>query len=79
MLGCKDKSFLDFLMKCFEWDPETRITPKDALLHEWIIEGLPPKVLQQHRKMLGVSESRGSKGPRIDNWMSGNDSTEREI
>ena len=54
VLRCSDKSFLKFLAACFEWDPENRIKPDEALKHEWIIEGLPPKVLQQHQRMLGL-------------------------
>jgi hypothetical protein len=39
-----------------DWDPQTRITPYEALLHEWIVEGLPPMVLLHHKRMLGVPE-----------------------
>lgn len=31
-----DEDFVDFLMKCFEWDPEKRISPSEALEHPWI-------------------------------------------
>jgi dual specificity tyrosine-phosphorylation-regulated kinase 2/3/4 len=36
-----DEFFLDFLdsnlyLECFEWDPESRITPLDALNHPWL-------------------------------------------
>jgi dual specificity tyrosine-phosphorylation-regulated kinase 2/3/4 len=41
-------SFIDFIERCLEWDPRHRISPLDALQHEWIIEGLPPKVLLHH-------------------------------
>jgi hypothetical protein len=30
------------------------MTPDEALMHPWILEGLPPKVLAQHKKILGV-------------------------
>lgn len=30
-------SFIDFLKKCFVWDPEERMTPEEALRHPWII------------------------------------------
>lgn len=26
--------------KCLDWNPETRITPEEALNHEWIIDGI---------------------------------------
>lgn len=48
VLRCRDQNFLDFLYKCFEWDPDNRLTPEEALRHEWILEGLPAKVLYYH-------------------------------
>jgi dual specificity tyrosine-phosphorylation-regulated kinase 2/3/4 len=32
-----DKDFLEFIEKCFEWDPEKRIRPGEALAHPWIV------------------------------------------
>jgi len=29
--NCTDEPFLDFLSKCFDWDPVKRITPLEAL------------------------------------------------
>jgi len=40
-IGCNDEGFVDFLSKCFNWVPEERITPEQALLHPWIIRGFP--------------------------------------
>jgi len=37
-IKCNDKGFLSLIMRCFEWDPERRITPEEALKHEWILE-----------------------------------------
>ncbi|XP_071803945.1 dual specificity tyrosine-phosphorylation-regulated kinase 4-like isoform X1 [Asterias amurensis] len=31
-------SFLDFIQKCLAWDPSERLTPEEALQHEWIQE-----------------------------------------
>ena len=31
-----DAEMLDLVKKCLEWDPEKRITPKEALQHQWI-------------------------------------------
>lgn len=36
---CNDPVFLDFLRKCLEWDPTMRMTPDEAMNHEWIVEG----------------------------------------
>lgn len=54
---CQSDTFLDFISKCLEWDPEKRLKPFDALMHNWIIEGLPPQVLIHHKKMLGINET----------------------
>lgn len=33
LLKCSDKLFIDFLEKCFCWDPTKRLKPLDALMH----------------------------------------------
>ena len=33
-------------------------------MHPWILEGLPPKVLSQHKKMLGLEVFDGDKTSR---------------
>jgi dual specificity tyrosine-phosphorylation-regulated kinase 2/3/4 len=45
VLRCNDVNFLSFVDSCLDWDPVNRMTPLEALQHEWILEGLPPKVL----------------------------------
>ncbi len=39
--GCDDPLFLDFLLKCLEWDPTARMTPPQALRHNWLRRRLP--------------------------------------
>ncbi|XP_051769090.1 dual specificity tyrosine-phosphorylation-regulated kinase 3 [Ctenopharyngodon idella] len=39
--GCEDPAFIDFLKKCLDWDPSTRITPVQALRHPWLYKRLP--------------------------------------
>lgn len=51
LIDCDDKVFLDFLTKCLEWDPQKRLTPEQALSHEWILEGLPPQILLHHIRL----------------------------
>jgi dual specificity tyrosine-phosphorylation-regulated kinase 2/3/4 len=34
-----DYAFLDLVCACLDWDPVRRITPEEALEHEWIVEG----------------------------------------
>ncbi len=57
LLGNESETFLDFLGRILVWDPEQRITPIEALMHPWIIEGLPDHVLVHHRKMLGLDQN----------------------
>lgn len=44
VLRCNDSNFIDFVKKCLVWDPSKRLTPHDALLHPWILEGLPEDI-----------------------------------
>ncbi len=39
--GCDDPLFLDFIRRCLEWDPGTRMTPNAALRHAWLRRRLP--------------------------------------
>lgn len=55
LLGDEDPDFLDFVQKCLEWDPETRMTPDMALRHIWILKGLPPQVLVHHQRMHNIA------------------------
>lgn len=36
VLKCDDDAFLDFITRCLRWDPTRRLTPNDALNHEFI-------------------------------------------
>lgn len=38
-LKTNDSLFVDFLNRCLDWDPATRLTPDEAFQHEWIQEG----------------------------------------
>lgn len=39
--GCDDPMFIDFLKRCLDWDPSTRMTPSQALRHSWLRRKLP--------------------------------------
>jgi dual specificity tyrosine-phosphorylation-regulated kinase 2/3/4 len=39
--GCDDPMFVDFLKRCLDWDPSTRMTPSQALRHSWLRRKLP--------------------------------------
>ncbi|KRX02063.1 Protein kinase-like domain [Pseudocohnilembus persalinus] len=51
-LNTDDKDFIDFLKKCFTWKSEDRITPAQALVHEWILKGLPQEIKIQHLQQM---------------------------
>lgn len=36
-----DPLFLDFIKRCLDWDPSTRMTPSQALRHSWLRRRLP--------------------------------------
>ncbi|XP_022911658.1 dual specificity tyrosine-phosphorylation-regulated kinase 4 isoform X2 [Onthophagus taurus] len=36
VLRCNDHLFIDFITRCLEWNPKNRMTPDEALRHEWI-------------------------------------------
>jgi serine/threonine protein kinase len=48
--GTPDDCLVNLIGQCLEWDPKKRIQPENGLKHEWILKGLPPKVLIQHSK-----------------------------
>jgi dual specificity tyrosine-phosphorylation-regulated kinase 2/3/4 len=78
ILNCGSDSFLDFISKCLEWNPEKRITPFDALMHDWIIEGLPEQVLIHHKKMLGIFVSESEENQAFGN-NTGNQSESQQL
>jgi len=63
-----DPQFLDFIRRCLDWDPNTRMTPDDALQHSWITEshqkGRPVHKVSQ-RKSVSRSSEGGSSFSRV--------------
>ena len=51
LLDWNDKNFIRFLDSWLHWDPELRLTPEEALCHDWILEGMEWSQLlyKQHR------------------------------
>lgn len=49
-----DPLFINLVERCLEWNSSKRITPKEALLHEWIISGLPVTIRNQHIEQLST-------------------------
>ncbi|KAL9604054.1 MAG: hypothetical protein Q9219_000816 [cf. Caloplaca sp. 3 TL-2023] len=40
-IKCEDEPFLDFITRCLRWDPDRRLKPDEALLHEFITGNKP--------------------------------------
>uniref|UniRef100_A0A1A8EY04 dual-specificity kinase n=2 Tax=Nothobranchius TaxID=28779 RepID=A0A1A8EY04_9TELE len=55
--GCDDPTFTDFIKKCLDWDPSSRLTPSQALRHPWIFRRLP-KPLSGPEKSPGATVKR---------------------
>lgn len=58
VLKCDDEAFLDFLSRCLRWDPARRISPHDALRHEFITGIKPPT---RPRTYTGTTSSPGKR------------------
>ena len=46
-LRCTDVAFVSFLEGCLQWDAQRRLTPEQALRHDWVLEGTAPPQPQQ--------------------------------
>lgn len=57
VMECDDRLFLDFIMRCLVWEPEKRMTPEEALRHEWVLDGLPPQILINHQKLHNIPDN----------------------
>lgn len=64
LLECGDKNFIRFIDACLHWDPELRLTPEEALWHDWILEGMDcTQLLYKQNKYLG---SQWKSSPEIE-------------
>lgn len=55
LIGAKDASFVQFVERCLDWDPRTRMTPEEGLRHEWLLE--------LGRTAVGLRDTHKSKHP----------------
>lgn len=62
-----DESFIELVKMCLEWDPNKRIKPDEAILHEWITEGMPSEILEYHKKNYYARMNIGDTGGSIKN------------
>ncbi|GMT23739.1 hypothetical protein PFISCL1PPCAC_15036, partial [Pristionchus fissidentatus] len=53
-----DELFIDFLRRCLEWDPQLRMTPTQAIKHQWLRRRLPCP--PSRRDELGGLEADGA-------------------
>jgi len=60
VLNSPDASFVDLIKKCLNYDPDKRLTPDEALVHDWILEGLPPSLHMKHLKLVETDENAAS-------------------
>ncbi|KAK2727175.1 dual specificity tyrosine-phosphorylation-regulated kinase 2-like isoform X1 [Artemia franciscana] len=64
--------FMDFINRCLDWDPQTRMTPEEALRHSWLRRRLPRPPSEK-----SVTES--STPPRIGTYMGVSNSANSSI
>uniref|UniRef100_A0A674DKX3 dual-specificity kinase n=1 Tax=Salmo trutta TaxID=8032 RepID=A0A674DKX3_SALTR len=57
VLKTNDPLFLDFIKRCLTWDPKKRMTPDEAMQHEWIQEARSSKFRSKTRTVRRPSES----------------------
>lgn len=58
--GCDDPLFLDFMRRCLEWDPTSRMTPSQALRHAWLRRRLSKAVGDEGSVSKRTSAARGT-------------------
>nr|XP_046153418.1 dual specificity tyrosine-phosphorylation-regulated kinase 4-like isoform X2 [Oncorhynchus gorbuscha] len=59
-LKTNDPLFLDFIKRCLTWDPKKRMTPDEAMQHEWIQEARSSKFRPKTRTVRRPNESLGN-------------------
>lgn len=47
-----DSLFLDFIERCLTWSPNERLTPYQALHHQWILNEMPANLIETHRRQI---------------------------
>lgn len=56
MAKTNDRNLLDLISKCLDWNPETRITPSQALNHRFF---------QEMRPKIEIKRGRSHKFPNL--------------
>nr|XP_002121895.4 dual specificity tyrosine-phosphorylation-regulated kinase 4 isoform X1 [Ciona intestinalis] len=73
-----DPVFLHFLRRCLEWEPSKRMTPDEAMHHEWIVEGRFQKTRGQSRHVGKKSIVPGSNTKPVSATNNSNNTTDTE-
>lgn len=76
--GCDDPLFLDFLRRCLEWDPSTRMNPPAALRHPWLRRRLP-KPPSTDTQAVSPSQGRNSSRSVITKLSNRNTSAKQRV
>ncbi|XP_075471293.1 dual specificity tyrosine-phosphorylation-regulated kinase 3 isoform X1 [Ascaphus truei] len=58
--GCDDALFIDFLKGCLNWDPAARMTPSQALRHQWICKRVPKPPISDKLSGKRIASHTGS-------------------
>ena len=53
-----ESEFVDFIKQCLEWDLTKRVEALDLLKHEWILQGLPNDIKEQHLRFIAEEEQK---------------------
>jgi len=49
-IKCSNEAYIDLIVRCFDWDPQKRIKPNEALNHPFILEKRSPRVVKSISK-----------------------------
>eukprot|EP00063_Salmo_salar_P049062 XP_014023897.1 PREDICTED: dual specificity tyrosine-phosphorylation-regulated kinase 2-like [Salmo salar] len=63
--GCEDLTFTDFIKRCLDWDPSSRLTPSQALRHPWLYRRLPKPLGPAAGEKKGATEHHSTSFPSI--------------
>ncbi|CAF2587864.1 unnamed protein product [Rotaria sp. Silwood2] len=79
ILRTTDQNFIDFIRRCFEWDPVERLTPEEGLRHPWIIETkLTQRTSRESRNKYRTKKDENISTVNADSYFSLNEITANE-
>ncbi|CAF2693770.1 unnamed protein product [Rotaria sp. Silwood2] len=79
ILRTTDQNFIDFIRRCFEWDPVERLTPEEGLRHPWIIETkLTQRTSRESRNKYRTKKDENISTVNDDSYFSLNEITANE-